>query len=201
MASLLSEEQAEKNTSTLEALLKTFEGIRQERVAKMFDAIGLVYCTAPASSREDYHGCYAGGLLDHSLRVTKNLLVLTDALQKGKYTKIQLVFLGLMHDLGKVGDPPVELYLPNPSDWHRGKGMLYESNKKLPYMPICDRTLYLLQKYEISLSAEEYTALRISDGPYEKSNEKYGMKEPDLAVLLHFADRWACSQEKTPADN
>jgi hypothetical protein len=155
------------------------------------------YFTAPASSREDFHGCFPGGLCDHSLRVTKSLRTLAEALVPGKYPKEKLIFLGLMHDLGKVGDENVPMYLPHPSDWHRKQGMLYVTNKALePYLPICDRTMYLLQKFNIGLEAEEYVALRISDGPYEKCNEKYSMKEPDLAVLLHMADRWACALEK-----
>ena len=163
---------------------------------EMFAEIGDEYFTAPASSREDYHGCFPGGLADHSLRVTKTLIKLADTLAPGKYDQYDLTFLGLVHDLGKVGDGKVSLYVPNPSDWHRKKGMLYETNKELVYMPICDRTIFLLHKFQIPLTQEEYIALRISDGPYEKCNEKYGMKEPDLALLVHFADRWATAQEK-----
>lgn len=192
--SKLSEEAVVKNMELVKKLVDTIP-IRSEQIAKMLDQLPE-YFTGPASGREDYHGCFPGGLCDHSLRVAKNLSALAETLAKGKYQKSQLVFLGLMHDLGKVGDVGVPLYVPNPSDWHRKKGMLYESNKALPYMPVCDRTMFLLQKFGIALESEEYIALRISDGPYEKCNEKYGMKEPDLAVLLHMADRWACSQEK-----
>jgi hypothetical protein len=101
-----------------------------------------------------------------------------------------------MHDLGKVGDVGSPFYVPEKESWKRQRGWLYDFNKDLPYMPTCDRTIYLLSKFDVHLSVEEYIAIRISDGPYEKSNEKYNMKEPDLAVLLHFADRWACQQEK-----
>jgi len=161
----------------------------------MFDMLPEFFL-APASSRAEFHGCYVGGLCDHSLRVAANVQTIAKALAPGVYDPKQLVFLGLMHDLGKVGDVNIPMYIPNPSDWHRNKGMLYEINKDLPYMPICDRTMFLLQKFGIPLTNDEYIAIRISDGPYEKANEKYGMKEPDLALILHFADRWACAQEK-----
>jgi len=192
----LTEQQLEEIYTITNTLIEAFDEPRRSSVKAMFDKISAEYYTAPASGRTDFHGAFPGGLADHNLRVTRNLLKIAEALAPKKYTKNQLVFVGLMHDLGKVGDPPVPNYIPNPSEWHRNKGMLYESNKELQYMPICDRTMYLLQKYGIPLEAEEYTALRVSDGPYEKSNEKYGMKEPDLALLLHFADRWACAQEK-----
>ncbi len=197
----LSEEQVLKNKEIVEKLIETFPSPRKEQVQKMFEVIGGEYFTTPASSREDFHGCFPGGLADHSLRVTKYLRRLAfgglENEDSHRWNDSTLNFLGLMHDLGKVGDPPIPLYVPNPSLWHRQKGMLFETNKELDFMPVCDRSMYLLQKYGIALSPEEYIAIRISDGPYEKCNEKYAMKEPDLAVLLHFADRYACQQEKT----
>lgn len=203
----MSDEAVEKNAQLVEKLIKAQphqhepdDGspvfLRRQPLIDMFDKIGTQFYTAPASSREDYHGCYPGGLCDHSLRVTKNLTALADAWAPGRFQKERLIFVGLLHDFGKVGDVNTPLYVPNPSEWHRKKGMLFEMNKDLPYMPTCDRTMYLLQKFGINVDVEEYVAIRISDGPYEKSNEKYNMKEPDLAVLLHMADRWACSQEK-----
>jgi hypothetical protein len=185
-----------KNAEQIENWVTKLGPIRSKQVVKMFEEIGQEFFSAPASSREDYHGCFPGGLADHSLRVINVLIKLAGALAPNKYSLERLIFLGLMHDLGKVGDGKEPLYLPNPSEWHRKKGMLYETNPKLMYMPICDRTIYLLNKFGITLTEEEYIAIRISDGPYEKCNEKYGMKEPDLALLLHFADRWACAIEK-----
>lgn len=197
----LSEEAVMKNAAIVEKLIDALPTagagvVRHEKVKAMFEAIGKEFFTAPASSREDFHGCFPGGLCDHSLRVAGTLRTLAETLAPGKFPKEQLIFVGLMHDLGKIGDGERPLYVPNPSDWHRKNGMLYVTNKSLPYMPVCDRTMFLLQKFGIVLTDEEYTAIRISDGPYEKSNEKYGMKEPDLALLLHFSDRWACQQEK-----
>jgi hypothetical protein len=193
MANKISEEKIVENEKLVKTLISKMT--RGNAVKGMLDQLPEYFLT-PASSRTDFHGCYVGGLVDHSLRVAVNLQTIAKALAPDKYDPKQLVFLGLMHDLGKVGDAGVPMYIDQPSDWHRNKGMLYEINKDLPYMPICDRTMYLLQKFGIPLTNDEYIAIRISDGPYEKANEKYGMKEPDLALLLHFADRWACAQEK-----
>lgn len=202
-SSKLSEEQVLKNAEVIEKLIETFPNDtkpwpgRQDRVKAMFLEIGTQFYSAPASSQEDFHCCYPGGLAEHSLRVVTQLRKIAEALAPGRYDRPTLDFVGLMHDLGKIGDVGRPLYVPNPSDWHRQKlGRIYEVSKDLTYMPICDRTLYLLQKFGVSLSEEEYIAIRISDGPLEKCNEKYGMKEPDLAILLHMADRWSCSLEK-----
>jgi hypothetical protein len=193
MANKISEEKIVDNENLVRTLVSKMDN--GKLVAAMLDKLPEYFLT-PASSRTDFHGCYVGGLVDHSLRVSVNLQSIAKTLAPGVYDPKQLVFLGLMHDLGKVGDVGTPMYIDQPSDWHRNKGMLYEINKVLPYMPICDRTMYLLQKFGIPLTNDEYIAIRISDGPYEKANEKYGMKEPDLALLLHFADRWACAQEK-----
>ena len=193
MANKISEEKIVENENLVMMLVSKLD--KAAEVRAMLDKLPEYFLT-PASSRTDFHGCYVGGLVDHSLRVSVNLQAIAKTLAPGVYDPKQLVFLGLMHDLGKVGDVGTPMYIDQPSDWHRNKGMLYEINKFLPYMPICDRTMYLLQKFNIPLTNDEYIAIRISDGPYEKANEKYGMKEPDLALLLHFADRWACAQEK-----
>ena len=197
----LSEEKILENKDIIEKLIAQMKpDAKRKMVQNMFEQIGEEFFLAPASSKEEYHGCFPGGLADHSLRVVTTLIKITNALVPARYSHADLVFLGLMHDLGKVGDVGVPLYVPNEGQdnaWKRKKGWLYDSNKELqPYMPVCDRTMFLLNKFGIPVSAEEYVAIRVSDGPAEKSNEKYTMKEPDLALLLHMADRWACALEK-----
>lgn len=189
----LSEEQALKNAEIVEKFIEKTPGYG---LKPLFSQLGNEFFLAPASSKEEYHGCFPGGLCDHSLRVAKNLVTLAGALKPDTYSKDRLIFMGLMHDLGKVGDVGTPFYIPEKESWKRQRGWLYDLNKELPYMPTCDRTIFLLNKFNIPVNNEEFIAIRISDGPYEKSNEKYNMKEPDLAVLLHFADRWACQQEK-----
>lgn len=172
---------------------------RREHVKSMLaGSVGLSYFTAPASSRAEYHGCFSGGLCQHSLNVVMNLRSLANALAPGKFDNATLIFVGLFHDLGKVGDGERELYLPQNSDWHRKQGILYTINKDLQFMPTSERGLYILQKHGIQVTADEYLAIRLNDGQYVDENKPYRMKEPSLALLLHFADRWATETEKTP---
>jgi hypothetical protein len=122
---------------------------------------------------------------------------ITKTLAADKYTGETIDFVALMHDLGKVGDVGTPLYLPNPDSWQREKqGKIYLTNKDLPYMPITDRTMWLLHKFKVDMTVEEYLAIKLSDGMYEPTNTRFGMKEPDLALLLHWADRWATAEEK-----
>lgn len=186
-----------KNRELVMKLIDKFPEPRRTLVIKMMDGpIGETYFTAPASSREEYHGCYPGGLCQHSLNVVANLRSLSAALCPGQFDGPTLIFVGLFHDFGKVGDGVEEYYVPNPSDWHRNKGMLYEINKKCIYMPTSERGLYVLQKHCIELNHEEYLAIRLNDGQYDETNKSYRMKEPCLSILVHFADRWSTEQEK-----
>lgn len=196
--SRLSEEQVIANGELVEKLVSKIEdGPRRQRVQEMLSTeVGSQFFTAPASSREDFHGCFTGGLCAHSLRVTDNLRKISAALCLGKFRNDQLVFVGLFHDLGKVGDGVHPLYVPNPSEYGRKRGFLYEVNKDCPYMPTAERGLWILQHHGVQVTQEEWVAIRLNDGMYADENRSYAMREPDLALLLHFADRWACQQEK-----
>lgn len=200
MVTKLSEKQAEKNVEAVNELIELMPEPKRGRMQEMFAGpVGVEYFTAPASHKEAYHACYPGGLADHSLRVTKNLHAVAEALAPGRYKSHTLNFLGLVHDLGKVGDGVQPYYIALEGQdtlWKRKRGEFYETNKNLVYMPTSDRTMFVLQRYGITLTDEEFQAIRISDGQYAKSNVEYAMQETDLALLLHFADRWACTQEK-----
>ena len=57
------------------------------------------FFTAPASTT--YHGAYAGGLFDHSLNVTKTLLVLTES-NGLKWLRPESPYIvGMFHDICK----------------------------------------------------------------------------------------------------
>jgi hypothetical protein len=195
----LSEDDVARNSELVTKLIGTFPKLRQEAVLEMFKGtVGVEYMTAPASHREDYHNAFPGGLAEHSLRVVRNLRALVTAwgVQEYAIDIPRLNFVGLFHDLGKVGDGVEPYYLANADDWQRKRGIFYNFNPKCTFMPSGERSLFVLQKYGIVLRPDEYLALRLADGQYDETNARYSMKEPDLALLLHMADRWACAQEK-----
>lgn len=197
MQKRLSDDEIIQNKELIFKLIDKLPTGRKEKVKSMLNGpVGDIYFTAPASLREEYHSCFVGGLAQHSLNVVKYLRKLSDALCPGEYSSDTQIFVGLFHDLGKAGDGEHDYYVPNPSDWHRSKGMLYEVNKDCAYMPTSERGLYLLQLYGIEVSPEEYLAIRLNDGQYDETNRNYRMKEPKLALLVHWADMWATKMEK-----
>ena len=197
----LSEEVIERNMNIVKRIVDNFDEPRRKQVARMLEGlVGEEFFTAPASSKEEYHNCFPGGLCDHSLEVLGQLEKIAQALAPGRYDIGQtLAFVALFHDLGKTGDGDHPLYLPNEGEqnrYSRAKGNLYTTNRECLYMPIAERSVYVLQKFGVQMSADEYLAIRLHDGQYEEANRGYRMKEPDLALLVHFADRWATALEK-----
>lgn len=192
---MLTPERIEKNYNLFVTLCGKL-GDRSEPVQEMVEHLGERLVLAPASSRLEFHAAYPGGLVDHSLRVLHNARKLNDVY--GMNLAIEsIIMAALFHDLGKVGDLNQEYYLNQDSDWHREKlGQMYKVNKDIQKMPNAERGLWLLQYFGVKLTLDEWVAIRINDGPYSDDNGYYSMAEPDLALIIHHADRMACQQEK-----
>lgn len=185
------------NQATILELVQRFSDPRRGQVQALLEgSVGDTYFTAPASSREAFHSCYPGGLAQHSLNVVRNLSKLSKTLTPDRWPSETLVFCGLFHDLGKAGDGLEEYYVPTDLRWKKERGELYDINQKCLPMPTSERGLYILQRHGITLSHEEYLAIRLNDGQYVRENEPYRNREPDLALLVHWADMWATRQEK-----
>lgn len=199
MQQQLTDDELKGEMMIFDSIVDLFPEPRRSLVKKMMEGpVGQAYFIAPASSRLEFHSCFPSGLLVHSVNVVKNLRRIAKALSPGKYDDATLGFVGLFHDLGKAGDGTQEMYLPEQSEWHRNKlGQMYQINKDLQYMPTSERGLYVLQKNGIEVSTDEYLAIRLNDGMYDQTNKNYAMKEPGLALLVHFADRWSCELEKS----
>lgn len=193
---MITESQIIKNAEMVESIFKIFPFSRQEGISRMFDKIGSIYFSAPASTRIEYHSAFDGGLAHHSLNVTKYVRKLAESLCPNRWDDSTLCFVGLFHDLGKVGDGELPYYVPKRSDWHNKQGIMYEVNPQCLYAPTSERGLYLLQKFGIEVSHEEWAAIRLNDGQYVEENKPYRQKEPDLALIVHWADMWSTKQEK-----
>lgn len=183
------------------------EGERLERIKAMLEDLGEMMALAPASGKNWYHGAYPGGYLVHVLNVVKASVKATKLFASlggnVDFTQEEIVFAALFHDLGKVGDNNESTYVPQESDWHRkNQGSMYINNPKLDFMLVPDRSLYLLQKYGITLSQKEYLAIKLHDGLYEETNKPYLISfNPDsklktnIVTVLHVADHLAATAE------
>lgn len=192
---MLTPEQIAENFDKYRGLCEKL-GDRSDAALRLVDSLGERLALCPASSRKEYHAAYPGGLVSHSLRVLTNLAKLCKTFE-WEISKDSMIVGALFHDLGKVGDHQVDLYLPQTDSWRADKlGEVYTHNRKMQYMTVPDRGVWLCQHFGLVLTQDEFLAIKLNDGQYDDTNSPYKMKEPNLAIAVHMADLIATRQEK-----
>ena len=201
----LTEEQVVKNWEDLmEVINKKMIGERRQKLLAMYEGFQERMMLAPASGIEHFHNCFAGGYVDHVLRVIKCSEMLYGSWDEmgadmSGYTFEELMFCALNHDLGKVGDIDNEYYVPNPSEWHRkNQGKIYDPNPNIQHMTVPHRSIWLLSNYGITFSQNEMIGILTHDGVYDSANDSYlkpwGKEKAlwnNLPIVLHHADHMA----------
>ena len=205
----LTEEQLLQNwNSLMEVIEENFDGERKEKLTKMYNSFQDRMMFTPASGNINYHNAFVGGYVEHVLRVCKaakhtyDLWKHMGSSMEG-YTLEELMFCALNHDLGKYGDLEKDLYVPNPSEWHRkNQGSLWNLNPELNWMPVQHRSLWLLQKFGIEFSENEMIAIMVHDGLYDDANTQYFKHynsdrnfKTNMPLILHQADLMASKIE------
>ena len=205
----LTEEQLLQNwNSLMDVIEENFDGERKEKLAAMYKSFQDRMMFTPASGNINYHNAFVGGYVEHVLRVCKaakhtyDLWKHMGSNMEG-YTIEELMFCALNHDLGKYGDLEKDLYVPNPSDWHRkNQGSLWNLNPELNWMPVQHRSLWLLQKFGIEFSENEMIAIMVHDGFYDDANTQYFKHynsdrnfKTNMPLILHQADLMASKIE------
>jgi len=115
---VLTAEQIQNNWMDLEETIKVF--ISEPRCSQLLDLYSRHserIMMMPASYKKEYHNAFPGGYVDHILRVVDCALKLNNVwvemgVDESTYTKEELVFSALNHDLGKIGDEEYESYIP-----------------------------------------------------------------------------------------
>jgi hypothetical protein len=202
-------EDIQHNWIDLEETIKTF--INEPRCSQLldfYDKYSDRLMLMPASHKKEYHNAFPGGYIDHVLRVIDCALKLYTVWEEmgadmSTFTKEELVFSALNHDLGKLGDEENEAYIPQTDQWRKDKlGEDYTYNTKLPFASVPDRGLYLLQSHGIQYSFNEMIAIQTHDGLYDEGNKKYLItflpeQKPRtcLPFILHQADLMAARIE------
>lgn len=172
---------------------------RQDSLRRMLDGpLGEQFMTAPASTRRAYHSAYPCGLVAHSLTVAFTAAKLAETLAPGRWKPAQLMFCGLFHDFGKAGSPGNPYYVPTTEEWKRRREENYEVSDD-EFMPSSEKGVWLLQRCGVILEHEEYAAIRLNDGIGVPENKGWNFREPDLALVVHWADSWAIRTEKAAA--
>lgn len=203
----LTEEQLTENYSWLvEFIDKNFSGARRDSLKKMYSELEQFVTVAPASGYEFFHSAYVGGYLVHVRNVVKATLGMM-ALWKSfgyefNFTTEEAMMVALNHDLGKVGTPELEHFLPSDDAWKVKRGILFSANPKEQYMKVQDRSLFMLQRYGVELTEHEFLGIKLHDGMYEEANKAYlsafnddNQLKCDLPLLIASADILAARLE------
>jgi 5'-deoxynucleotidase YfbR-like HD superfamily hydrolase len=185
-----------------------FKDDRKEKLKAMYESFQERMMFSPASGNINYHNAFIGGYVEHVLRVARcaeqtYMLWKSMGSSMEGYTKEELMFAALNHDLGKYGDLKNDLYVPNPSEWHRkNQGSLWNLNPELNWMPVQHRSLWLLQHHGIKVSENEMIAIMVHDGLYDESNTQYYKHynadrnfKTNMPLVLHQADLMASKIE------
>ena len=205
----LDENKIAENWETLiDKINLNFKGERKDKLIEMYTFFQDRMMLMPASSFEHFHNCFAGGYVDHIIRVMDCAdKVYTSWKDMGSdcsgYTYEELMFAALNHDLGKVGTQELEMYRPNPSEWHRkNQGKIYEYNPDIPFMSVPDRSLLLLNEFGITFNQNEMMGIKLHDGLYDDANKPYfiafrpeSRMRINLPIILHHADHMASQIE------
>lgn len=173
---------------------------RKAQVQKMYLELEDLIITAPASGNTSFHNAFPGGYINHVNRVVGLSFQFKKLWEAAggaiNFTDEELAFSAIMHDLGKIGDGTSPGYVEQDDKWRKDKlGEVYKNNTDLDFMLMQDRSLFILQKFGIQCSVNEYIAIKVHDGLYDDTNKPYYISfkpeskfKTNLPLILHQAD-------------
>ena len=205
----LTAEQIQKNWLRLMGFIEDhISEPRKTKLIEFYEKYSERLILMPAAHKKEYHNAFPGGYVDHVNRVITCALHLhelwaTMGVDTTTYTKEELVFSSLNHDLGKMGDEENESYIPQTDKWRQEKlGEDYMFNSKLPFASVPDRGLFLLQSHGIPYTFNEMITIQTHDGLYDEGNKKYlvsfipeNKPRTSLPYIVHQADLMAARIE------
>ena len=205
------DKELEKNYHNfIEAITRSFTGERLEKLLHMYsvEELGGNLMLSPASGNKSFHNAYDGGYIDHVMNVVRNSIKMMKLYAEVggvvDFTQEELLFSAFHHDLGKLGEKNELHYLKNDSDWHvKNQGKIYKVNTKIPWMTFSDRTFFLLNKYGVEYSTNEFFGMKLTDGMYDdeaitylKSFNPEQRPPTNIQHILHWADHMSTVIER-----
>lgn len=202
----LTEQQIQSNYERFRSLITENFPTRKDQLNQMYDVVAEELMFAPASSQAHFHNAFPGGYVDHVLRVydfASIQLKLWDKCGMSiSFTTEELIFVALHHDLGKLGQPESPMYLVNNEKWAVDKGTFYKFNLENQWLTITERSLWLLNHFNVPFSINEMLGIKLADGLYDESNKQYLVTydinkklKNNLPYIIHNADQMAARFE------
>lgn len=159
------EDNVAKVQKNLEKYEKIIEQVIPDRSVELLHMIeenceNFVQCPGTMKNGEGY--THPGGLMARNLKILKNAIALNDAMGL-EIPKDSIAIVCLFFDFGLVGSPGKPLIVFNDSEWSVNKtGQLYKFSQENDFMLVEDRNLFLMQKYGIQLTREEFVSMKFT---------------------------------------
>ena len=174
-------------------MLELLKSINREGIDKLISFLEKTdFFEAPASTR--FHGSYAGGLVEHSIKVYE---ILCEKVKNSEYEfdPDTLKISALLHDICKLNYYKVDYRNAKNKNGEWEKVPYYTVDDTIPYGH-GEKSVIMLQNIGLRLSIEEMLAIRYHmgawDGALLTNDVKYAynkaLDECPLIVLLQNAD-------------
>lgn len=199
---MLTQEQINEKKSEFLSLVEGInrEGMNKEELIKFLESSDFFY--APASTK--YHGCYPGGLCEHSLDVYILLTTILKSVHNFNYDEDTIRIVSLFHDFSKVNlykkdirNKKVYHEYGSKSDnlgrfdWVSEEAYSIDKDNRFMFGNHEETSEFLTRQF-IPLSPEESVALLHHHGGMGWDSTRMNMSEIytvyKLAVYLHSAD-------------
>jgi len=160
---------------------------------ELMDFLGADFMEAPASTMSDLHNAFEGGLVDHTLRVTKYAFLINDVLPKDKGMVIDvasLIKVCCLHQIGKA-----KLYKPCLSECHRtNQGKMYEFVNDSTSMSVGERSVKYAMDNGVTFTDDEYQA--ILNFSKDDTDKQANYHSSMLGTILKQAIQLAIAEEQ-----
>lgn len=183
----------------IEILWSKYEGLlnklQDENINNLLESQGQRIIMGTYSQREKEQFCGIGGLVEFALELAKTTSALTKALNYD-INKASIVKCSLLSILGRVGTPDIDRFVDTTSDWHKEKlGQYFDWNENCVKYQVNDMTLFWLQRYNVSLSWDEWNAILLIRENSSEVNKFYGSHKSRLATVLCLANEAVLKDE------
>lgn len=151
---------------------------------EMINEYGELLKKATYGMNEDSGSAYDGSLLDivlnklclYSFNINNTL---SDSMKVDKNSLLRVL---LLQHISKC-----EMFIPQTVDWLRKKGTLYEFNPNIKgQLKTGERSAYICMKYGITLSEEEYEAIRVIDKDCDDKSQYYASPLATIVKLTNM---------------
>lgn len=161
-----------------------------ENIKVMVSDLELIIKRSPASDILHNVNCFVGGyihsVIEYYESSVKYYQFLIDIGVNVDFSIEDLKFCALFHSIGYITDGKLSTYIVNSSEWHiRNQGRKYIHNDKVSFMLGRDRTLYLLNKYNIAISESVYLSILLHDWDSIDTNKIY-INNYDLNLKIKY---------------